>query len=54
LIAKLGGFQIGYELDESRNWAVSRQELDKKYLKAKEKGLDVRALAMIVSDIVII
>jgi alanine transaminase len=47
LIAKLGGFQIGYELDESRNWAVSRQELDKKYLKAKEKGLDVRALAMI-------
>ena len=30
LIAKLGGRQVSYELDESLNWAVSREELEKK------------------------
>lgn len=47
LISKLGGRQIGYELDESLNWAVTREELDKRLEKAKKEGLDVRALAMI-------
>eukprot|EP00980_Cylindrotheca_fusiformis_P010724 scaffold2403_cov87-Cylindrotheca_fusiformis.AAC.2 len=47
LISKLGGRQVGYELDEDLNWAVSREELDKKFAKAKKEGLDVKALAMI-------
>ena len=47
MIAKLGGRQVGYELDENLNWAVSREELDKKFAKAKKEGLDVKALAMI-------
>ena len=47
MIAKLGGRQVGYELDESLNWAVSREELDKRLAKAKKEGLEVRALAMI-------
>lgn len=47
LIAKLGGRQIGYYLDEGLNWAVTREELDKQYAKAKKEGLEVRALAMI-------
>jgi aspartate/methionine/tyrosine aminotransferase len=34
-------------LDESLNWAVSREELDTKLNKAKKEGLDVKALAMI-------
>jgi aspartate/methionine/tyrosine aminotransferase len=47
LIAKLGGRQVGYELDESMNWAVSREELERKYEKAKKQDLEVRALALI-------
>ena len=47
LIAKLGGRQVGYYLDEDLNWAVTREELDTKYEKAKKEGLDVKALAMI-------
>lgn len=47
LIAKLGGRQVGYHLDESLNWAVSRDELDKRLRKAKNEGLEVRALALI-------
>ena len=47
LIAKLGGRQVSYDLDESLNWAVSREELDTKLEKAKKKGLEVKALAMI-------
>ena len=47
LIAKLGGRQVGYELDESMNWAVSREELEKQYEKAKKQDLEVRALALI-------
>jgi len=47
LIAKLGGRQVGYELDESLNWAVSREELDKKLKQSKDQGFDVKALAMI-------
>ena len=47
LISKLGGRQVGYELDEDLNWAVSREELESKLETAKSNGLDVRALAMI-------
>jgi len=47
LIAKLGGRQVGYELNESLNWAVSRDELESKLDKAKKEGLEVRAMAMI-------
>jgi alanine transaminase len=47
LIAKLGGRQVGYELDESLNWAVRRSELDKQLAKAQKEGLDVKAMAMI-------
>jgi len=47
LIAKMGGRQVGYELDESLNWAVSREELESKLEKAKKEGLEVRAMAMI-------
>jgi aspartate/methionine/tyrosine aminotransferase len=47
LISKLGGRQVGYELDEGLNWAVSREELELKLEKAKSKGLEVKALAMI-------
>lgn len=47
LIAKLGGRQVGYYLDESMNWAVSREELDKQFAKATKEGLEVKALAMI-------
>mmetsp|Transcript_8542 Transcript_8542/g.20571 ORF Transcript_8542/g.20571 Transcript_8542/m.20571 type:complete len:654 (-) Transcript_8542:4518-6479(-) len=47
LISKLGGRQVGYELDESLNWVVTREELDKQLEKATKEGLDVKALAMI-------
>mmetsp|Transcript_35009 Transcript_35009/g.75856 ORF Transcript_35009/g.75856 Transcript_35009/m.75856 type:complete len:707 (-) Transcript_35009:810-2930(-) len=47
LIAKLGGRQVGYDLNENLNWAVSREELEGKLARAKKEGLDVRALAMI-------
>ena len=47
LISKLGGRQVGYELDESLNWAVTREELDKRLKKAEKEGLVVKALAMI-------
>jgi alanine transaminase len=47
LISKLGGRQVGYELDESVNWVVSREELDMRLAKARKEGLDVKALAMI-------
>lgn len=38
---------MGYYLDESLNWAVSREQLDKQYAKAMKEGLEVKALAMI-------
>lgn len=47
LIAKLGGRQIGYELDESLNWAVSREELENKLAQATKQGLEVKAMALI-------
>jgi aspartate/methionine/tyrosine aminotransferase len=47
LIAKLGGRQVSYDLDESLNWAVCREELEAKLAKAKKNGIEVKALAMI-------
>jgi aspartate/methionine/tyrosine aminotransferase len=47
LISKLSGRQVGYALDESMAWSVSREELELKLEKAKKDGLNVKALAMI-------
>jgi len=47
LIAKLGGRQVGYELDEGSQWAVSREELEARLAEAEKQGLEVKALAMI-------
>jgi Aminotransferase class I and II len=44
LITRMGGRKLGYELDESLGWAVSRQELDKRLVEAKNKGLTIKAL----------
>ena len=47
LIARLGGRQIGYMLDESIGWAVTHEELESKLYKSKQQGVDVKALAII-------
>jgi aspartate/methionine/tyrosine aminotransferase len=47
LITRLGGRKIGYELDESRGWGISREELEKRLAEAKDRGLLIKGLAMI-------
>ncbi len=49
ILARLGGRQIGYDLNEQKGWAVSESELETKLLEAKEKDdlLNVRALVLI-------
>lgn len=47
LIALLGGRQVGYELDESAEWAVTKEELESRLADAKAKGIKVKALALI-------
>lgn len=47
LIARLGGRQVGYMLDESIGWAVTKEELMQKLTDAKNSGLEVKALAII-------
>jgi len=47
LIARLGGRQIGYMLDESIGWAVTSEELEAKLYKSQQQGVEVRALAII-------
>eukprot|EP00565_Helicotheca_tamesis_P006972 CAMPEP_0185730170 /NCGR_PEP_ID=MMETSP1171-20130828/8711_1 /TAXON_ID=374046 /ORGANISM="Helicotheca tamensis, Strain CCMP826" /LENGTH=601 /DNA_ID=CAMNT_0028399167 /DNA_START=53 /DNA_END=1858 /DNA_ORIENTATION=- len=47
LITLLGGRQVGYELDESLGWAVTKEELERSLAEAKEQGLKVKALAII-------
>lgn len=47
LIAKLGGRQIGYELDEESNWGATEEELQMRLDRAISDGLDVKALAII-------
>lgn len=47
LIAKLGGRQIGYELDESKNWAATEEELQERLDIANLNNIDIKALAII-------
>jgi alanine transaminase len=47
LITRLGGRKIGYELEETIGWGVTREELEMRLSKAHEKDLCVKALAMI-------
>lgn len=47
LITRLGGRKIGYELDESLGWGVTREELEKRLRQAKDNGFTVKGLAMI-------
>ena len=47
LITKLNGRQIGYELDESQNWAATLEELQKRLDEAHDDQLDVKGLAII-------
>ena len=47
LITKLGGQQIGYELDESKNWAATEDELQRRLEESKTNGHTAKALAII-------
>jgi aspartate/methionine/tyrosine aminotransferase len=46
-ITLLGGGQVPYFLDESRDWSLSRQALDSAHAEAAGKGIRVRAIAVI-------
>lgn len=43
----MAGREIGYELDEERGWAITEEELYKRFKEADSKGVKVRALALI-------
>jgi alanine transaminase len=47
LITKLGGQQVGYELDESKKWAATEGELQMRLNNSLKDGLSVKALAII-------
>lgn len=47
LITLLGGRQVGYELDEDRGWAMTKEELERSLKEAVKKGLNVKAMAVI-------
>lgn len=47
LIALLGGRQIGYELDESNGWAVTKKKLEGTLEESKKKGLVSKAMVII-------
>jgi hypothetical protein len=47
LIARLGGQQVGYELDEDLGWSVTEEELYKRLLESREKGVTIKGLALI-------
>ena len=47
IIANKGANQVGYELDESKGWGVTREELYKRLDEAKQKGQTVKGLALI-------
>ena len=47
IITRLGGRQVWYELDESLGWAVTEEELERQYNKAKDDGLSVKSLVLI-------
>ena len=46
-ITLYGGVQIGYYLDESSGWGLSRKMLEEAYLSAKTKGVMVKAICVI-------
>lgn len=47
LIARMAGHQVGYELDESNNWAATEMELQKRVDEAHLDGIDIKALVII-------
>lgn len=47
LITLLCGRQVGYELEESKGWSVSRETLETQLKISQSEGLTVKALAMI-------
>ena len=46
-IELLGGTKIFYALDEDNNWELSKEYLEDSYDKAKEEGIDIKAIAVI-------
>eukprot|EP01080_Neovahlkampfia_damariscottae_P002449 gene2449-3159_t len=46
-ITLLGGSKVSYELDESKGWGLSIEELEKSYQSAMKDGINVRALTII-------
>jgi hypothetical protein len=47
IITNKGGHQVGYALDESIGWGVTKEELYKRLHEARGKGLSVKGLALI-------
>jgi len=47
LITRLGGRKLGYELDESLGWGVTREEMDKRLGEARDCDLTIKGMAMI-------
>eukprot|EP00823_Brevimastigomonas_motovehiculus_P003227 TRINITY_DN194_c1_g2_i1.p1 TRINITY_DN194_c1_g2~~TRINITY_DN194_c1_g2_i1.p1 ORF type:complete len:503 (-),score=123.07 TRINITY_DN194_c1_g2_i1:410-1888(-) len=43
----LGGTQVGYYLDEEKQWGLNPKELETRLAEAKKSGLNVRALVVI-------
>ena len=46
-ITLYGGVQVGYFLDESAGWGLSRKMLEEAYLSARVKGIRVKAICVI-------
>ena len=47
IIANIGANQVGYELDESIGWGITREELYKRLDQAKAAGQTVKGMALI-------
>jgi aspartate/methionine/tyrosine aminotransferase len=46
-ITLLGGAQVSYELDEAKDWSLSRESLEASHAEAVARGIRVRAIAVI-------
>ncbi|GMH98109.1 hypothetical protein TrST_g10782 [Triparma strigata] len=46
-LALLGGKQVGYYLDENKEWSASIEELERSLKEAKKNGVNVRAFVLI-------
>jgi len=46
-LALLGGKQVGYYLDEGKEWSASMEELERSLEEAKGRGVDVKAFVLI-------